>query len=226
MLKKARCIGALLAALFVTSICGPAYAQFTGDVFFVSPSIVVPQGGTGDLQLVIFAGSNAFGATEVTLSFDDTKLQILDVAAVITGSVAPPLVKWRKESGKVKILVVNDKSSVKPIGTVGLAKISVKPLAGSGERLSVNTAVVDSYSADRTKLTVGTGYAAEISVGAAVASNNSVASIKKAASSSDLVIRATALRPPGSSVLLYLPNGDGTFHSVDVQTGNPNSQSD
>lgn len=219
---------AVLAA--VAAFHGPAQAQFVGDVFFVEPSMVVPQGETGYLQLALFTGSKPFGAARASVLFDAAKLEIVSVEPVSIGSVTPKI-NWQNASGVLRLVIVNGQSLTAPFGSVTLARIGFRPLAVLGERVTLSSEVQQPYTADRAPLPAGSGFGAEITVGAVAtpAATNARAqaasaigrtSVKAVASQSELGLRAQRLRPVGHVVELYSPvaNDVGQLRKEMVQT--------
>jgi hypothetical protein len=195
-----------------------AQAQFVGDIFFVQPSVVIPRGSTGQLQLAMFTGTQAFGVAGAVLRFDPSKLEIVSVSGVASGPFTPRT-GWSNANGVLRIVAVNGQSLQQPFGTVGMARIEVRPLANAGERITIRSEVQQAFGADRKALRAGTGFNAEVSVGAVAASpgvagpldvpdspEQSVIQSAVAADPSELVQRASRLRPPGHVVELYAPS--------------------
>src|SRR5262245_4744806 len=53
-----------------------AAAQLSGDLFLAVPSMAVPEGGTGELSVLVFAGAGAVGAAHIEVRFDPAAMEI------------------------------------------------------------------------------------------------------------------------------------------------------
>ncbi len=211
-------IRSILAAatfLSVGLIAAPAHAQFVGDVYFLQPSIAVPAGSTGDLDLAIFTGDKPFGATTVTLTFDPAKLSI---DAITDGTNGDDSVELESlvENGTVRLVAINTASLQQPFGSVAIARLRVRPTGSVNERTIVRSAVSRALYADRTVIRPGTGFDAEITVGRAGATTSTQSA--SAASRSALADRALRLRPPGGEVSLVVQLSSGGLGQVRVRT--------
>lgn len=227
-MPKTRGLPAITWALAGVTMLLPAKAsaQFVGDVFFAEPSVVIAEGGTGQLQLALFAGDKVFGATRAALKFDATKMQIVDVQAPAVGGLTPAL-QWKVTGGELRLLVVNGESLQKPIGTVTLARITVKPLGSAGQQFTVTSEVSDALAADRTTFRVGTGFSAQVSVGVKSPSGTggNPRALLMPGQDPALERMALTMRPAGHQVRLHAPAGGGQFREVSVQTLDPRAAS-
>lgn len=201
----------LAAALCVAS---PASAQFVGDVFFAAPSIAVPAGESGDLDLAIFTGDKPFGAAIVTLAYDPAKVEIVSVTPGSNGGDNVRL-ESSVESGTIRIVALNGTSLQQPIGSVAIARVRVRPIGASGDRVVLRSAVSKALFADRSAMRAGTGFDGEIVIGQKSASATATV---LAAEGSALAVRARRLRPAGSEVGVVTRLSDGRLGEVHVRT--------
>jgi hypothetical protein len=211
--------GALVFAMlaWLLGVSFTAQAQFVGDVFFLTPSVAVAKGNVGDLDLALFAGDRPFGAARISVQFDPQRLEIVNVVPVQVGAVLPVL-EWSSDSGVLKLVVVNGQSLAVPIGSVTLARISVRAIGEAGDQIEVSSAVTEAYAADRVAFPVGSGYSAEVSIGSVT--SGSVA--QRMSKSAPLQGRALKMRPAGHAVTLLSRTGKA-FYEVDVLTIDPSA---
>ena len=101
-----------------------------------SVALPVEQGGTGVLELSFAARERSFGAALITLSFDPAALEVVDVTAS-DGSAGNLLMEHVLLPGEVRVIAVNTSSLDGPVGTVKLAKVTVRPLADAGTVIGV-----------------------------------------------------------------------------------------
>ena len=206
-------LNSLAVAAAALAIHPMASAQFVGDVFFTEPSIVVPQGSIGYLQLALFTGNKPFGATRASVQYDASKLELVSVVPISNGTLTPKI-DWHRDGNTLHLVAVNGQSKSNPFGTVTLAKIGLRPNASIGERIALSSAVQQAYASDRSALKKGSGFGAEISVGVPTASATSPtlhaldkhAPTLMVSPASDLGARAQRLRAPGNLVEIQTPN--------------------
>ena len=204
-----------------------AWAQFAGDVFFETPSVAIPAGETGQLDLVIFTGGEAFGAASVRLDFDPDALEIVDVAAD-TDAVRLLDVHWSQTDGSLSIVTLNGAALDAPIGTVRIAGITVRPLAGAGSVIDVDATLDDALTADSDGFASRQAFDAEIVVTTPSAASAMLsaapdnAGAPLAVRSGPLHDRARRLAPDGAVVALRAPDGS----TVRVTTARPGARED
>jgi hypothetical protein len=213
-LKYKNMMTVLFAAMFFL-LGTSAYAQYQGDVFFKTPSVLISKDQVKDLDLTIYTGDKPFGAATAQIQFDPQKIEVVKVEPVASSDVLP-VIEWKMTNGTVKIAAVNGASLTEPFGSVVLARISVRAVGNPGDQTSVSSAVNEAYGADKSAYRKGDGLSAEISIGTAVAATLSVEAVDDM-----LRARALKLRPAGGRVKLYLPSGAGTFREVVVPTADP-----
>jgi hypothetical protein len=119
------------------------------------------------------------------------------------------------EAGTVRIVALNPASLQRPIGSVVVARIRVRPTGALGERIVIRSAVSKALYADRTAMRAGSGFDAEIIVGQ---QSTSATSTLLAADNSPLADRARRLRPAGSEVGVITKLSDGRLGEVRVRT--------
>lgn len=215
-----------LVKFLALTLCGfaylhaPAHAQFVGDVFFVLPSVSTTVGSTVQMDLAIFSGTQTFGVTRAQIQFDTSELEVASVESVTTGMVTPAI-NWYVDDGLLKILVVNGQSLKNPIGTVVLARIGFRAIAGAGTIALLTTQVSNAYGADKTALPVGTGFGGEVIITSAASAkakmDGNVAPLHVAANSG-LGERALKLRPAGHQVSLAVLDPMGRAKQTVVKT--------
>lgn len=202
-----------------------AQAQFAGDVFFVTPSIAVPQGGTGTLELALFSGDRVFGATRAQVRFDPAKLQLVSVDPA-TNASRTTTIRWKVSGGLIELLALNAESLTAPIGSVKLARLQFRALGAVGERTALTTSVSGAIDAQRAALRTGTGLGAEITVSASAERATPMAHHEAALVAPDLEKRALAVRPPGHAVTLQFVDAAGRTRQAIVQTAQPGAARD
>lgn len=206
-----------LVASFILAFCTaiPAQAQFVGDVYFLQPSIAIPSGQAGTLDLAIFTGDRPFGATLVTLTFDPAKVNVVSIAEGANGDDSLRL-ESLNDNGTLRIVALNTATLERPIGSVRIARLQVRVTGSPGERIAIRSAVSRALFADRSAMRAGTGFDAEIIVGqASVAASGPVMLV---GNQSPLGDRARRLRPAGSEVRLVTKLNNGTIGEVRVRT--------
>ena len=212
LLKK---VFGLLFAVMVLLDTHLVQAQFPGDAFFSQPSIVIPEGGQGTLQLQAFVGSDTFGAIHVTLLYDPSQLEIVSVQPGTSSVVQNGFTFTRVDAGisRINIIALNSQSLTRPIGTVSLALLEVRPLAAAGSVINIRNVLRQTLRQDSSAFFVPRGFAAEIVVtdpGTTVARSARIVKASRPVtvvtetSDADLYSRATALRPVGSTLDLMI----------------------
>ncbi len=115
-------IRAIVLACISLIFTGAAQAQFPGDVFFQNPSIAIQEGGTGQIEVVTFAGTDVLGAAQFDIVFDPSALEVVGVTPGSAEELERTMVS-KVSNGKVSVIILNDRSLTKPFGTVSLARI-------------------------------------------------------------------------------------------------------
>lgn len=205
-----RLAAAALAALWFPI---PAAAQFAGDSFFATPSVAVVEGETGVLDLSFFSAAEPFGAAQMTLTFEPGDLEIVDV------TLPPnPAASLRQEyllnQGELRLIVVNTSSADEPVGTIELARVTVRPLAAAGTIIPVVAVQNGALTAGVQAYPSSGASDAEIVV---TAQQTSTASTYLRSTQQELAKRAAALVPPGGQVELMAHDLDNTASPVPVQ---------
>src|SRR5690606_2875010 len=65
-----------LAAATAVWMPAAALAQFAGDVFFLTPSVAVQEGQTGELDLAFFTAADPFGVAQMTVTWDPAQMEV------------------------------------------------------------------------------------------------------------------------------------------------------
>lgn len=200
----------LLLLGIVSALVAPAaQAQFPGDVFFAEPSVAAPQGGTATLEVLLFSGTQAVGATHFEVLFDADDAEVVAVEAGSTEELAPGQVSVTK-AGRISVVSLNGSSLTRPFGTASLARLRIRPLVPPGSRVSLDLEVRSLLKADSTPFPESEGFAGEILVVSAVRGNRtslpgvgaSDAVDPGEAGLGDQRRRARAFRRPGQAVEL------------------------
>ena len=204
-----------LAAAAIAALLFPvsAGAQFAGDSFFATPSVAVVAGDTGVLDLLFFSAAEPFGAAQMTLTFDPDDLKIVGVA-LPTNPAAELRQEYLLNHGELRLIVVNTSSADEPVGTIELARVTVRPLAAAGTVIPVGAEQNDALTADAAKYPSSGASDAEIVVTAA---QTSIANRHLRTTQQELATRAGALVPPGGQVELMAHDLDNTARPVSVQ---------
>lgn len=214
MRKTNRLAWTLLAALAAP---GSALAQFAGDIFFTRPSVSVPAGGTGELELALFSAASPFGVAEVELSYDPAAVEIVNVVlppnagAVLRQQVA-------SEPGLTRLVVVNTSSLSEPIGTVILAALTVRPLSGVGNVIDISADQAGALNTAAEAYPNSNGANGEVVVTAAAAKSLARGEARHLENpSAALLARARRLVPAGGWVELVQLDRNGLPQRVKVQ---------
>lgn len=194
------------ATVLVGCLLAPtlASAQFVGDVFFKKPSIAVAQGGTGQLELMSFAGTTPVGAYRIRLIFDESKLEITEVKAGGAVELEEGFTS-RLGKGELDVVAVNNRSITTPIGTVSLLIISVRPKLAAGSVIKIEMQILDLLSTSVQPFSAKRAFGADVVVAAAALKTPSLVApsarhTHKLAVGADTASRARRLAPPGASV--------------------------
>lgn len=160
---------AALALIALVLSLTEARAQFVGDLFYEDSSVAVAAGETATLDLNFFSGATAFGAAEVELSWNPSELELLDVS--LPANVAATLTQVTETdaaAGTLKLAVINLSNINDPIGTVIMARLTVKPLVGTG-LVTLTASQAAALTTARTAYARNGGAVAELVVQAASA---------------------------------------------------------
>lgn len=213
---------ALLLAAGLSVFTTPVMAQYAGDLFFPVPSVQVPVGQTTQVEIQLFAGQSVFGATQFEFTYDPSKLEVEKVEPG-SSKVIQDSFSYKQQPGKVSFVVLNSKSDKAPIGAVGLARLTLKPLASSGAVIDANLNVGRSLKQDESDFDSANGYGLELVVtnGATTTSRYSTNSTRahvEADNRPALQRRAERLRPNGSRVNMVVIGANGQPGTVTVNT--------
>lgn len=211
------------ALLFTPSV----KAQFAGDLFFADPSVAIPEGEQGTLEVQVFSGSDTFGAAQFDLVFDPERIEVVSVRPGNVPELHDGLTFVQSE-GRVSIIVVNSGSLDVPFGTSSLAEIEVRPLTAAGSVISVGNQVEEVLRQDSTPYAFSAGLGAEVVVTDAAAHAVSVQSESsepvEVEPGSDLHNRILAMRRPGSVVTLIELDEDHRAHALRVKAAGDGSE--
>lgn len=205
-------------ALGLTTLTAPSTAQFPGDAFFVEPSIVVPEGGEGELRLAVFAGSDPLGAAHVELTWDPLLLDV--IASPSEAEAFAQSTAIEVEDGRLVIVAANAVSLTEPTASSDVATVIVRPLGQPGDRALLQSRVLGALTTSASAFGSAQGFAAEVIVGtadggAALGRQAEAAPLRVVrADDLNLTHRAAALRPEGVAVVMYVRNSDGTHSRV------------
>ncbi len=223
----------LIRTLFVTSflaLSAPAVrAQFPGDMFFSDPSVTIVAGETGDLEVVAFSGSDAFGAAHFDLVYDPAELEIVTSAAGDSGELGA--VATRDSAGMISVVAMNNGSATQPIGTVSLRNLTVRPLLPAGSNITVQIVAHSALKQNNGSFGSVQGFSATITVvNPPTAGPGDSADLPPLLAAGDWEQQqALSMRRPGHRVLLYRSYWAGRVLRVMkyfVQTYDPNAPSD
>lgn len=208
------------AWLFV-GLAVSARAQFPGDVYFQSPSQVVPFGQTATIAVDLFAGAEVFGALSLDIEFDPAQVEVQSVSAGTTSEVSDGM-RSRLTAGKLRIAVVNGKSLTSPIGTVNLASVVVRVIAAPGSQFRIRLSNVTWLNASVETRTTRT-FDATVTVTDASLLVGAVHPDSNQERVSSLEALAATMAPEGVEVLLYevFPAPFGGFFVVPTSVRSP-----
>jgi len=193
-------------------IAGAAHAQFAGDMFFADPSVAVPEGGTATMEVQLFSGATAVGATQFDLVYDPTQVEVVAVEPGTTKEFENGVSSAPAAPGRTGIVTLNGASLDHPFGTESLARVTLRPLAGAGSRVQLGIQVRSLLRTSSTPFPAGRGFSGELVVvsanqpaqapAKAKATVDRTAPAQGAAADADHTSRALALRRPGNRVEL------------------------
>lgn len=200
-------------------------AQFAGDVFFASPSVAITEGGQRQIELQAFMGDSTFGAVQLDLFYDPTKLSIVSVKPGSATELQDGFTS-RQSEGKLSIIVLNGGSKDKPFGTVSLALIEVAPLTAAGTIINVGSKVDTILRQNSSAFFSPKGFGIEIVVtNPLVAPLTTLSTVSTTNTSSvkqdvddDIHQRALALRPAGSAVTIMVLDKSNNAIATQVRT--------
>ena len=209
--------------LFIAMTIGyfeSARAQFLGDVFFETPSILAESGETAVLSVAAFTGVETFGSIDFLVSFESSALSFesIEFPEGMTGEV---LVETNDDLIQLRVIVANIASLQRPAGIVSVAEISVSVLAINGESISISSENRNLFLANYEEIT-NSGLGAEIVVESRGAtafkspipvSTSAKVELVEARTGTKLYERIMKVRNNNSPVLLAEP--DGTFTMAD-----------
>ncbi len=211
--------GSALCSLWLFLVAVPSSAQFPGDVFFLEPSVAVPAGQSAELEVVLFAGADPFGAAHVEIEIEPGSARV-EVVEVPTAEFQDASV-YEVADGLVSAVVLNSGALDGPIGTVSLLRLQIVPLVPVGSTVELGIRV-RSLLLQSTEALAGQGFSGEVLVVPSTAElPNSAETGAPKSLVKDLVPadpRASGMRRPGSWVTLVTlsPSGDVTRNPVQV----------
>ena len=198
-----------------------AFAQFPGDLFFLDPSVAVVEGGTAELEVVVFAGANVLGASLFDVTFDPAEVEVTlepgNAALLEKGFVS------RVSPGTASIVNLNSESLTDPIGTVSLARVLVRPLGPAGSVVNLSISVRSLLRQDTTPFPSARGFSGQVVVVSAAGGPATGPSATGSGAPSGLFQKgngsaealALEFRRPGTEVeILGLAEEDGLFSAV------------
>lgn len=188
----------LLLLLFIFSP-SVAIGAFPGDVYFDVPSVTVEQQSTTELGIDSFVGTESLGAVHLEIDYDSSMIKIVEVSLGSSNELQDSFF-YKDSIGKLSILTANNKSLEKPIGTVSIAKIRIKPIGDPGSRTLLNITVKDMLQGNSDLFNSFNGFSGEINI--SQPANNRSIRITPSLSKINLIDRAEKLRPLGSKVIL------------------------
>lgn len=190
-------------------------AQFRGDVFFANPSVAVPEGGTGVLEVLVFSGADVVGATHIDVVFDPASAEVVAIDPGTTPQLAGGLA-FVTSAGRAALVDLNGSSLVQPFGTVSLARVHVRPLVAAGNRVLLSLQVRSLLRQDSTPFPSARGFSGEILVVSTASPATAAASVPSRTDlDDDAVQRALAFRRPGLAVdLLDFETRGGNVSAV------------
>lgn len=198
-----------------------AKAQFAGDSFFITPSISIPQGETGTLELAFFSASSIFGAAHVSLEFDTTQLEIVEITQPNSGPTTL-VTEWQVNDGRLDVITANGTSTTQPFGTVILAEITVRAIGDVGSNTTVSATQRSAFTAEVGLYPNGNALNASVNIGAPVVpslSQSGSGPSDPAASvpiTAEMLALASQLAPAGGVVDLVVTGPDGQPTTVQV----------
>ena len=210
-----------LSVLLLAAGAG-AQAQFVGDVFAKVPSVAAVSGGRATVEIQLFAGANAFGASVVELAFQASELSVRDVV-VTTEDGSRRSVVDKRSPGRLQLATFGLEAAGGPIGTVTLAQVTFDVLAPAGRIARYTITPREVLRLDEQAFTTLRGAAGEIVAvsapatapaaltarGAAAAAAVPAAASPAIAADAQSLARAAALRPRGGQVDLVVPVASG-----------------
>lgn len=194
-----RGLAVLLASIGL--LPGSAAAQFPGDVFFLEPSVAIPEDGEAELDIGIFTGSIALGAAQYEIGFDEELAELVEVRE---GPEAGLLLVSRETPGRLGVANLNAASLEEPFATVTAAHIAFRAKAPAGTRIPIAIDVVEVLDAQTRPFSSRVGFSGEL----VVTSPSSLAREPSAISSdvtpvseeSELGKRLLSMRRPGAII--------------------------
>jgi len=180
-------------------------------VFFSEPSVAVAVDGVADLEIVLFAGDAPAGAISVQITFDPGDLAIDAISPGGSEELSNVFGEVRS-AGRAAFVTANDESLDRPIGTVSLAHLQVRPLASVGSIVPLQLEVRSLLSQDGTVIQ-GMGFSGEIVV-TSTAGFSDLSLSKRMTEDRGLISRARSFRRPGEPVKIFQVERDGTHYRV------------
>ena len=192
----------LSATAALAVLHGAALAQFAGDVFLEVPSQAADIGEAVTFDVLTFAGANAVGAVSFDLLYDPAVLEVISVEAGAEQPLGDEIAS-DDAPGRLSLVAVNGTELAGPIGTVELARVTVRPKAGAGASTQLAIAVEEMLT------TGGAWFSRTRGYGGSVYVRQDASAFAPAADPSGEELRAAALamRPGGATVEIATPGG-------------------
>ena len=201
--------------LYLITMPMTVLAQFTGDIFFDTPSVIGVRGEAVNMSISAFSGANELGAAHIDIAYDPQQLEVLDVIPSTSSEFQDNLV-YRNNNGIISVVTLNDSSTTEPFGTVGLVNITFKVLdSAPSSRATLSTSIRSLLNTNSVEFS-RQGFSGEIvfQKNALSIQPSSVKSSQKI-SDSDMIVspdstlgkRAGGMRPLGEQVVLETVNG-------------------
>lgn len=198
---------ALLAAVLIP---GAARAQFAGDVFFEAPSQAASVGEEVSFDVVVFAGADPLGGASFDLVYDPSVLEFVSAGPGDEQPLAPS-VTADAQPGRVSLVVVNGEKRSGPIGTVELARVTLRPIAGEGTRSTLSLSAEDLVTTEGVTFPRFRAFSGSVLVRSGLSTLSAAAAPRAA----ELEAMALEMRPAGSTVNIATEGGTVTVTTTD-----------
>lgn len=141
-----------------------AHAQFFGDFYFASDTLMAEPGETVSLEVLTFVGTTNLGAAHFELGYDPSRIRVVSVEPGGSQYFQNRL-SSREEPGKVAVVALNDRSASAPFGVVSLARIEILPLLEEGQSVALTLTPREALDTSGNTLNVGAGGSATVMIG-------------------------------------------------------------
>ena len=148
--------------LMVILAIGNSHGQFSGDLFFKDPTILVENNESFNLDIEIFTGSQIFGAAQFELIFDSSLIQIDGIE--LNENEGDFFLCYEEKPNRLLVAIVNDYSLQKPFGTVSLLKVRGKAIGGGGETAQITIVPVSVLEPSGNRFAATNGFSASVTI--------------------------------------------------------------